>query len=238
LRRRGFTLMEMLVALMVFSLIITAVYSLFSSGRMAADLGAHRSRMDQAGRAAIRALLADLRGAWGVYAISTLDTGFVGVHEGTDDSPADTIAFIALNNHTPLSTPTATVSESGATTTASAIEMDLSKVAWSVDTDEATDAKGLVRAKHKLITETAVITKKGEDLETIVEDVVGLRFRYYDGSAWTDTWDSTTTGILPKAVEVAVHVKMAFRGIDEIEKYTSKIYLPIASRVPKKQEAP
>ncbi len=231
----GFTLMEMLVALTVFSLIMAAVYSLFTTGRMAAELGKHHAQMDQSGRAALRAMIADLKGAWGTYSVSTFDTGFIGTHSGTDDSPEDSITLITINNTPPLATPVTSSSSTPSTTTTATTEMDLSKVTWSLDVDDETDALGLVRARHKLITETTVVTKKGEDLETIVPEVIGLRIRYYDGTAWGDTWDSTQSGTLPKAVEVIVTIKMTFRGTVETQKYSAKVYLPVAANVPKKE---
>jgi hypothetical protein len=43
--------------------------------------------------------------------------------------------------------------------------------------------------------------------ETICRGVRSFQLRYFDGSAWQDTWDSTTQGnILPVAVEVTIEV--------------------------------
>lgn len=229
--RRGFTLMEMLVAMTVFTLIAGAIYSLLSSSRMLTDRAAFHGRMDQAGRSALRAIEADIRGAWGTPEISTLDTGFVGTSTGTVDLPEDTLTLISLSNTPKTATPTST-------TEVNSPEMDLSKIAWSVDKDDGTDAKGLVRSKRKLITEVQGAVKKGDDLETIVEEVTGLRFKYYDGSGWVETWDSTSTGTLPRAVEVTVTVAFEFRGEQETETYSTRVYLPVAARVPKKKDPP
>jgi len=38
-------------------------------------------------------------------------------------------------------------------------------------------------------------------------EVVRLEFRYFDGSGWSDTWDSLQRGSLPVAVEVTLQVK-------------------------------
>lgn len=38
----------------------------------------------------------------------------------------------------------------------------------------------------------------------IAPEVVSLQFRYFDGSAWFDTWDSTAYGALPQAIEVTL----------------------------------
>jgi type II secretion system protein J len=221
----------MLVAMTVFTLIAGAIYSLLSSSRMLTERAAFHGRMDQAGRSALRALEADLRGAWGTAEISTLDTGFVGASSGTVDEPEDTLTFISLGNMPKTATPTSS-------TETVSLEMDLSKVSWSIDKDDSTDAKGLVRSKRKLITEVQGVTKKGDDLETIVEEVTGLRFKYYDGSGWVETWDSTSTGTLPRAVEVTITLTMEFRGETETESYSTRVYLPVAARVPKKKDPP
>lgn len=221
--------MEMLVALTVFTIIAAAIYGLFSSSRMLSDLGAHNARMDQNGRAALRAIEADLRGTWGTAEQSALDTGFVGASEGTKDAPEDVLTFIALCNPPPTATP----SEAGASTA----EMDLAKVTWKIDTDEATELKGLIRAKYKHINEVQTVTKKEEEYyETVVEDVVGLDFRYFDGSGWEETWDTATTKKLPVAVEITVKVKGTFRGVEEFETYVTKVWLPVGSGVPEKKE--
>lgn len=38
----------------------------------------------------------------------------------------------------------------------------------------------------------------------IAQEVVSLRFRYYDGYAWVEQWDSTEKGRLPRAVEMTL----------------------------------
>ncbi len=47
-----------------------------------------------------------------------------------------------------------------------------------------------------------------EELDTsarpMAADVIGIVFRYHDGNDWCDTWDSTTTGELPRAIEITL----------------------------------
>jgi prepilin-type N-terminal cleavage/methylation domain-containing protein len=38
-------------------------------------------------------------------------------------------------------------------------------------------------------------------------EIVAMEFRYYDGEAWTDTWDSRIRRALPQAVEVALQIE-------------------------------
>ena len=38
----------------------------------------------------------------------------------------------------------------------------------------------------------------------LAADVLGVTFRYHDGNDWCDTWDSTTSGELPRAIEITL----------------------------------
>ena len=40
-----------------------------------------------------------------------------------------------------------------------------------------------------------------------VPEVIWLEFRYFDGSAWTSSWDSRSAGRLPVAVEMRFELK-------------------------------
>ena len=49
-----------------------------------------------------------------------------------------------------------------------------------------------------------VLRDVGESRQSVlVEDVVAIRFRYHDGDAWLEQWNSSVSG-LPRAVELAV----------------------------------
>lgn len=56
--------------------------------------------------------------------------------------------------------------------------------------------------------------------QVLCRQVASLNFRYYDGSGWTDEWDSTAdANSLPQAVEVDVEVQYDGRnGSDEPQK--------------------
>ncbi|HKS17245.1 MAG TPA: type II secretion system protein, partial [Planctomycetota bacterium] len=55
-RQRGFTLAELLVALVIFLIVVTASYALFDGGRQLAARGEYHAHRFQAARAAIRAI--------------------------------------------------------------------------------------------------------------------------------------------------------------------------------------
>ena len=55
---------------------------------------------------------------------------------------------------------------------------------------------------------TSATASSAEDDSVLrMPEVVRLEFRYFDGSGWSDTWDSLQRGSLPVAVEVTLQVK-------------------------------
>ncbi len=222
-RQSAFTLIELLAALTIFLVVVSASYALFDGGRGLAARGEYHARRFQAARAALRAIEADLKLAFigGPYS-----TAFVGTQGGTDELPLDTLEAIAFNNQPKLATPASTT-----LTDPAPKEFDLSHVAYSIDQDEGTKQSGLVRRRVKLLSEVVTVEDPEEGLEEISADVVGIRFRFYDGSNWLNTWDSATMRAMPRVVEVTVHVKGVFREKEEIESFSSKFFLPIAGGV-------
>ena len=220
-RMRGFTLIELLVALMIFLVVVAASYALFDGGRKLAARGEYHARRFQSARAALRAIEADLKG---VFSGSTYDAGFIATQGGTEELPLDTLEAVAFNNQPKLATPVSTT-----LTDPLPKEFDISRVTYSIDQDEATKVSGLVRRRVRLVPEVVTIKDTEEGLEEISASVVGVRFRFYDGSDWMDTWDSTTSRSLPRLVEVTVHVRGEFREQVEMESFSTKFILPIAA---------
>ena len=219
-RRRGvegFTLVELLAALGIILVVVSASYALFDGGRKLAARGEYHARRFQAARSTLRAIESDLKLAFmgGPY-----DGGFVGNQGGTDELPLDTLEAVAYNNQPKLVTPaTATLTDPAPK------EFDISRVIYLIDQDESTKQSGLVRRRIRLVPEVVTAQDPEEGLEELSADVVGLRFRYYDGSQWVDTWSSTTARALPRLIEVTVHVKAVYREQEEVEAFTTRFSL-------------
>src|SRR5262249_27523163 len=81
MKRRGFTLLELIVATSIFAIVIAATYSLFDSARGITTRAEFRSQLFQSARAALQAIENDLRGA--VMLSSAYDTGFIGTNVGS-----------------------------------------------------------------------------------------------------------------------------------------------------------
>jgi hypothetical protein len=213
-------LIELLAALAIFLVVVSASYALFDGGRNLAARGEYHARRFQAARAALRAIESDLKA---VFSGGPYDAGFIATHGGTEELPLDTVEAVAYNHQPKLATPAATTLSDPAPK-----EFDISRVRFSIDQDEGTKATGFVRRRVKLVPEVVTVEDPEAGLEEISADVVGLRFRFYDGTEWQETWDSTQSRSLPRIVEATVHVKGVFREKEEMESFTMKFFLPVA----------
>jgi hypothetical protein len=75
-------------------------------------------------------------------------------------------------------------------------------VVWEVDDDPATPERGLVRRPVRL--RDPLPGALPEPAEVLAEEGLGLSLRYWDGTAWTETWDSGASDLLPLLVEARV----------------------------------
>ena len=198
--KRGFTLLELLVATVIFSLVLTATYALFDSARTLSDRAEARAAVLQEARTVLDTLKGDLQG------VSEGD--FVGSCSGTDDAPDARLEFTTVNHPTFRSTLP---------------ESDRTKTSYFIS-----DMR-LVRRKQTRMTAVNTSMQESEGLETIGPNVLYVKFRYYHESLWMESWDSRDFLELPTAVEVTLYMRV---GEEEREKFTEKIYLPIAAETP------
>lgn len=77
--------------------------------------------------------------------------------------------------------------------------------------------------------------------EVIAPEVIALQFRYFDGSAWYDTWDSQTSVRLPLAVEMTLgfeippnprEEKLRRRTREQVVGRTIRQVIPVPMAVP------
>lgn len=100
----------------------------------------------------------------------------------------------------------------------------IQSVIWEIDDDATTVERGLVRratAVRDPVTGAAV-----EPVEVVCAEACGLAFRYFDGTDWQETWDSSAQNLIPQAVEVSV----AVRGTDGELRRLVAVVAPQAGR--------
>lgn len=185
-RTRAFTLLEMLVALALMSVLATALYaSLHIAFR------AHRSAIAAiepvcTAALALELVRRDLEAA--LPPTGVLAGSFYGLDE-TDESTgaaADTLMWYA--------------SAGRATEGAS----DIVKLELAVTDTDKTGERALVRR----VTTNLLAPKAQEPTEEILcRGVVAFNLAYFDGTSWYDTWDSgSQDNILPLAVDVILEI--------------------------------
>jgi type II secretion system protein J len=216
-RQGGFTLLEMIVAAAIFTLVVAGAFALFDGSRRLSARADARAEMLQTARAALRAIEVDLKAA--VKLGSAYDSGFIGTDGGAMN---DQLEFLAV------SSPSSEVSIDGFRDATITRRSDLSKVWYWIEKDTAKTAHGLVRERLGVLFPPESRTRREEDVETLSTEVTGLNLRYYDGQ-WRESWNSTQSGTMPRAVEVAIQVKRE----EEVETHTARIYLPVAAETPR-----
>jgi general secretion pathway protein J len=220
--KRGFTLLELIVAMVLFSLVMSAAYALFDSGQSLSSDAQKVSAVQQEVRFVFETMRRDLQGTIGVGSYSESAVyQFLGTNEGTEEEPLDEVRFLAMNRETVSS---------------SAPESDLGLTRYYLIAEEEDIAqKGLVRIKNSDLF-SAFEVEEEEEAQELGPQVVFFGLRYYDGNDWQDSWDSTLSLTLPQAVEVTLSLLVP-GSEDDIQSFTGKIFLPVAAETPTLTEA-
>lgn len=226
----GFTLLELVVALLIFSIVLSAGLALFEAGRSLTSRAEFRSELFQTARAALQAVESDVRGAF--MSEGPFDTGFIGTNGGSEKAPLDGLEVVAVNDQIARD-----AWETAATTTrqeAKPPRIDVSRVQYWIEEDKSKAAQGLVRERSRVLNPPGVSVRRDEDVEEIARNITGLDVRYYDGQ-WKQEWDSRKLYKLPKAVEITVWVRGEWREEIVLEPFTTRFYLPVGAEQPERQ---
>ncbi len=232
IRRSGFTLLEVLLALGISVLLMGALYVSMDVQLNYAQAG--RERVDDAvlARALLQKIRADVSSALTpITATQSTSSGGVGdlvaaVLGGGSDTPT---ATASLNAVTPFNggimgdvdTLTMFVSRVPGTTRLGSDAdaapnggSDIRRVSYWLVAD-----KGLACQDISRVTADDETTQLPPDVQddvaaVIAPEVVGLEFHYFDGANWADSWDGTIVGAdgvtptgPPRAVKVVIGIK-------------------------------
>lgn len=163
-RTAGFTLVELMISASLMVLILAAAYVCLRAGLSAQRLIDPRLDATQTARVALALLTADLRAA------CPLDrsTEFIGIDRTLGGIEADNLDF-ATHNHTPRRPG----------------EGDFCQTSYFLDQDRASGDLILWRRRNPRIGLDPLV---GGVREEIARGVRQLKFEFYDGFEWYDTW--------------------------------------------------
>ena len=162
--RRAFTLIEVVISAALMALIIVSAYLCLNAAVLSQKLIEPRATVFQNARVALALMAADLRCACPL----SKDSPFLGMHRMIGSIAADNLDF-ATHNYTPRH----------------AREGDYCQVSLYLDKDPESAGFILYRRRNPAI---ALDPLSGGNREEIARGLLGLRFDYYDGFDWYESW--------------------------------------------------
>ena len=208
---KGFTLLEVLLAMAILSVIMTVIYASFSTaGKNVEQAEMIRDETDIA-RTLIVRLSVDIANAYLISNViaPSVPTRFYGKKEemegviGTGDRKIrhDSINLTTLTNWRKRDSP----------------EMELWEVGYFFREKPDGTGYALFRREKRELSKVVPVLEGGVEYE-ITDRVESLQLTYSDhGSTWTDNgWDSQAMGKLPKMVEIVL-------ALDTGKVYTTRV---------------
>jgi hypothetical protein len=163
-RSAAFTLIEVVISASLMAMILVSGYVCLNAAFSSQKVIEPRVEIIQNARVALSLMSADLRNACPL----SKDIDLLGMHRAFGDVPADNLDF-GTHNYTPRRP----------------LESDFCQVSFFLDRDPASGHFTLWRRRNPRL---ALDPLSGGNREEIARGVRGLRFEYYDGFEWYDSW--------------------------------------------------
>jgi type II secretion system protein J len=190
----AFTLIEVVISAALMALILVCAYACLSACLSSQKMIEPRADVLQNARVAMTLMSADLRNACPLSS----DYALLGMQRTLGEIEADNLDF-ATHNYTPRHLR----------------EGDFCEVSYYVDKDSQTGEMCLYRRRNPMLAPDPL---SGGSREEIAQDVLGVRFEYFDGTDWYDKWGNAekpgqTVGLseeqlnqqgLPEAVRITL----------------------------------
>ncbi len=160
----GFTLIEVVISSALMAMILVSAYLCFHASVSSRKDMEPRLEVIQNARVALALLSADLRAACPL----DKNSQFLGMRRKLGDVDADNLDF-ATHNYTPRRPR----------------EGDFCEMSYFVDPDPETGRLSLWRRRNQTIAPNPL---SGGSREEIAKGVAGVRFEYFDGYDWYDSW--------------------------------------------------
>jgi general secretion pathway protein J len=188
-RSRGFTLLELLIATAIMAGIVTVIYTSFFTASRNVDQAEKMRDASDLVRTLVSKISADVENAYVNPGMAPL-TVFYGKKVQPETGSDDALRYdeLYLTTKTNWRRP-------------GTEETNLWEVGYYFK--QKPDGSGYVmmrREKRELSKDVPAL--EGGVEYAMTDQVESLRFRYYDGSSWSDEWSNKT--VLPKAMEISL----------------------------------
>lgn len=192
LRTRGFTLLELLISTAVGAVVLVVIQTTFFGALRLHNTTHERIDEDLALHRALTLIRRDLAGVMlppGANAVGTLAGPFQtenfstleGDSYGERVSPDLFTTTGRVDGYNPFG--------------------DVQRVAYYLQAESGGAGSKLVRVTARNLLPVQEIMA---DEQMLLEGVTAVSLSYYDGAGWMDTWDSTVTSTLPKAIRFSL----------------------------------
>jgi general secretion pathway protein J len=227
--RRGFTLLEIMIATTILGIIMLTVYGVIGHALYAKDHSEERADLYASGREAVLKIADEIEGALPPTAGRNL--GFVGI-PGTGRVPTDSVQFDVVDRRLYGTSET---------------RGGRALVSYSLDPIKDAPNLFALRRQEQLLTEPAPQDPNDPDAPApapevfaayMLDQVAGLRFRYLDPGTgeWLDSWDTTVEPPpgqppigLPGAVEITLFLADEDGGVHD---FGTIVDIPLANLAP------
>lgn len=204
---RGLTLLEVVVASAILSLVLAALYTVFSRTLASKRVAEERAARARAAHIVLLRIAEDLQGS---FPLAADGEGFRGETRQVEAFPTASLSF---------------VSAAQTALTARGMAGDLRRVAYHLVPDP------LEPSYYQLVRGVQLDIRADQDAADeavpLLPQVRGLRVRFFDGQRWLEEWGGgTTRGRLPRAVEVTLYV--GGPAGTEVSAFSTAVDLPLA----------
>jgi len=185
---QGFTLLEMLVAVVIISVILGVIYGSFAGTSRTYALLEANEDVYQTAQTFLAMISRELRSAY----FTNASQGFMGIgtEGGLEGEETDSIYFVTRSHRR---------------SRANAKEGFLAEIGYFFDTDTLTDEKQLFKSIDATVDGDI---QDGGTLYPLTDRVDSLKFSYYDkkSDTWLEEWDGQKMGRLPDRIQVELAV--------------------------------
>jgi prepilin-type N-terminal cleavage/methylation domain-containing protein len=191
----GFTLLEVLVAVVILGIVLTAVYAAYTSNLETIQAARDYGEVNQIGRIVLDRMAKDLESAFVESPLTgpEIKLGFIGETRDVDGNPADRIDFTTLTHLDVAGT---------------GLETDLCEIGYYLEEDPDKETYNLYRRDDP--TPDDDLTAGGHAM-VLASNVVGLRFTYENAkgevSEGWDTLSEETGRRLPSLVTIELQIQ-------------------------------